>query len=89
MSQLKIDFGKYLQTLRLVAVITREVLANEIGVAAESISNIEWDVYETNFDNLEKLTMVLEIQGWRYLISCRLHCARNSRSRVVGLSRAS
>ena len=62
MSQLKIDFGKRLQVLRLQAGMTQEELANEIGVTVESISNIERGVYGPKFDNLEKLAAVLDVQ---------------------------
>ena len=62
MSQLKIDFGKRLQALRLQAGMTQEELANEIGVTVESISNIERGVYGPKFDNLEKLAAVLDVQ---------------------------
>ena len=63
MSQLKIDFGKRLQVLRLQAGMTQEELANEIGVTVESISNIERGVYGPKFDNLEKLAAVLDVQA--------------------------
>ena len=63
MSQLKIDFGKRLQALRLQAGMTQEELANEIGVTVESISNIERGVYGPKFDNLEKLAAVLDVQA--------------------------
>ena len=62
MSQLKIDFGKRLQALRLEAGMTQEALANEIDVTVESISNIERGVYGPKFDNLEKLAAVLDVQ---------------------------
>ena len=62
MSQLKIDFGKRLQALRLQAGMTQEELANEIGVTVESISNIERGVYGPKFDNLEKLAAALDVQ---------------------------
>ena len=63
MSQLKINFGKRLQALRLQAGMTQEELANEIGVTVESISNIERGVYGPKFDNLEKLAAVLDVQA--------------------------
>jgi len=59
MSQLKINFGKRLQTLRLEAKMTQEKLAGAIGVTVESISNIEREVFGPKFDNLEKIANVL------------------------------
>jgi len=61
MSQLKEDFGKRLQALRLEADMTQEVLANEIGLTVESISNIERGIHGPKFDNLEKLADILEV----------------------------
>ncbi|PCJ85515.1 MAG: transcriptional regulator [Thiotrichaceae bacterium] len=61
MSQLKEDFGKRLQTLRLEADMTQEVLANEIGLTVESISNIERGIHGPKFDNLEKLADILGV----------------------------
>ena len=61
MSQLKEDFGKRLQTLRLEADMTQEVLANEIGLTVESISNIERGIHGPKFDNLEKLADILDV----------------------------
>lgn len=61
MSQLKIDFGKRLQALRLEADMTQEALADEIGVTIESISNIERGIYGPKFDNLEKIAEVLDV----------------------------
>ncbi len=62
MSQLKIDFGKRLQVLRLEAEMTQEELAVDIGVTVESISNIERGVFGPKFDNLEKIASVLNIE---------------------------
>ena len=61
MSQLKINFGKRLQALRLDAEMTQEELADEIGVTVESISNIERGIFGPKFDNLEKIADVLSI----------------------------
>jgi len=61
MSQLKEDFGRRLQALRLEAEMTQEMLADEIGLTVESISNIERGIYGPKFDNLEKLAAILEI----------------------------
>ena len=61
MSQLKINFGKRLQALRLDAEMTQEELADEIGVTVESISNIERGIFGPKFDNLEKIADVLNI----------------------------
>ncbi|HEX5635625.1 MAG TPA: helix-turn-helix transcriptional regulator [Gammaproteobacteria bacterium] len=61
MSQLKINFGKRLQALRLEADMTQEALADEIGVTVESISNIERGIYGPKFDNLEKIAAVLDV----------------------------
>ena len=62
MSQLKKDFGKRLQALRLEAEMTQEELADDIGVTVESISNIERGVFGPKFDNLEKIAAVLKIE---------------------------
>lgn len=62
MSQLKNDFGKRLQALRLEAEMTQEELADDIGVTVESISNIERGVFGPKFDNLEKIAAVLNIE---------------------------
>ena len=61
MSQLKMNFGKRMQALRLEANMTQEKLANEIGVSVESISNIERGIFGPKFDNLEKIADVLNI----------------------------
>lgn len=61
MSQLKINFGKRLQTLRQEADMTQEALADEIGVTVESISNIERGIFGPKFDNLEKIAEVLDV----------------------------
>ena len=61
MSQLKINFGKRLQALRLEADMTQEALADEIGVTVESISNIERGIFGPKFDNLEKIAEVLDV----------------------------
>ena len=61
MSQLKMNFGKRMQALRLEANMTQEKLANEIGVTIESISNIERGIFGPKFDNLEKIADVLNI----------------------------
>jgi len=55
MEQLKKQFGKRVQTLRLKRKMTQEDLANAVGVTVESISNIERGVYGASFDTLEKL----------------------------------
>jgi len=61
MSQLKINFGKRLQALRLEAEMTQDELAGEIGVTVESTSNIERGVFGPKFDNLEKIANVLGV----------------------------
>lgn len=61
MSQLKIQFGKRLQHLRVQKKITQEQLANAIDLTVESISNIERGIYGPKFDNLEKISVVLEV----------------------------
>ncbi len=61
MSQLKINFGKRLQALRLEADMTQEALADEIGVTVESISNIERGIFGPKFDNLDKIAEVLDV----------------------------
>jgi len=61
MSQLKKQFGKRVQTLRLAAKLTQEQLANEVGVTIESISNIERGIHGPSFDNLEKIASALNV----------------------------
>jgi len=41
--------------------MTQEVLANEIGLTVESISNIERGIHGPKFDNLEKLADILGV----------------------------
>jgi len=62
MNQLKNNFGKRLQVLRLEADMTQEELADGIGVTVESISNIERGVFGPKFNNLEKIAVVLNIE---------------------------
>lgn len=61
MSQLKENFGKRLQELRVEADITQEMLADEVGVTIESISNIERGIHGPKFENLEKIAVALNI----------------------------
>ena len=61
MSQLKEDFGKRLQQLRLETGLTQEQLADEIGVTIESISNIERGIHGPKFETLEKLAGALDV----------------------------
>jgi transcriptional regulator with XRE-family HTH domain len=61
MGQLKKQFGKRVQSLRLSAKMTQEQLANEVGVTIESISNIERGIYGPTFDNLEKIANALKV----------------------------
>lgn len=61
MGQLKEDFGKRLQSLRLEAKMTQEQLADQVGVTIESISNIERGIFGPKFDNLERIADALNI----------------------------
>jgi transcriptional regulator with XRE-family HTH domain len=61
MSQLKEDFGKRLQQLRLETGLTQEQLADEIGVTIESISNIERGIHGPKFETLERLAVALDV----------------------------
>ena len=61
MSQLKESFGKRLHELRVEADITQEMLADEIGVTIESISNFERGIHGPKFENLEKIADALNV----------------------------
>lgn len=61
MNQLKENFGKRLQELRVEADITQEVLADEVGLTIESISNIERGIHGPTFENLEKIAIALNV----------------------------
>ena len=61
MTQLKKQFGKRLQLLRVAAKVTQEQLANDVGVTIESISNIERGIHGPSFDTLEKIAQALQI----------------------------
>jgi transcriptional regulator with XRE-family HTH domain len=60
MSTVRIRFGKQLRQIRRVKDITQEKLAEEIGVSAEFISNMERGKAAPSFETLEKLARVLE-----------------------------
>jgi transcriptional regulator with XRE-family HTH domain len=60
MSTVRIRFGKQLRQIRRVKDITQEKLAEEIGVSAEFISNMERGKAAPSFETLEKLASVLE-----------------------------
>jgi transcriptional regulator with XRE-family HTH domain len=60
MSTVRIRFGKQLRQIRRVKDITQEKLAEEIGVSAEFISNMERGKAAPSFETLEKLANVLE-----------------------------
>ena len=60
MSTVRIRFGKQLRQIRRVKDITQEKLAEEIGVSAEFISNMERGKAAPSFETLEKLACVLE-----------------------------
>lgn len=62
MGQLKIEFGKKLQTLRKEAGLTQEGLADKIDLTVESVSNIERGIFGPKFDNLEKIAKVLNLK---------------------------
>jgi transcriptional regulator with XRE-family HTH domain len=57
--QLKKQFGKRVQQLRLTRKITQEELAEQVGLTIESISNIERGIHGPTFDNLERLAAAL------------------------------
>lgn len=59
--QLKKQFGKRVQQLRQAKKITQEELAEKVGVSIESISNIERGIHGPSFDNLEKITIALQV----------------------------
>ncbi len=59
--QLKKQFGKRVQQLRLAKKMTQEELAEHVGVSIESISNIERGIHGPSFDNLEKIILALNI----------------------------
>ena len=61
MGQLKEDFGRRLQALRVKSNITQEQLADDVGLTVESISNIERGIFGPKFDNLEKIANSLNI----------------------------
>lgn len=61
MGNLKIEFGRRLQTLRRNAGITQEQLADKTGLTVESISNIERGLFGPKFENLEKIAAVLDV----------------------------
>lgn len=61
MAQLKKQFGKRLQSLRVAAKITQEQLADKVGVTIESISNIERGIHGPSFDTLEKIADALQV----------------------------
>ncbi|MCH7535862.1 MAG: helix-turn-helix transcriptional regulator [Bacteroidetes bacterium] len=61
MAQLKEDFGKRLQALRVKLDITQEKLADDVGLTVESISNIERGIFGPKFENLEKIARSLNI----------------------------
>ncbi|WP_039918156.1 helix-turn-helix domain-containing protein [Cellvibrio mixtus] len=59
--QLKKQFGRRVQQLRLAKKITQEELAEHVGVSIESISNIERGIHGPSFDNLEKIILALNV----------------------------
>ncbi len=61
MGQLKEDFGRRLQALRVDLDITQEKLADDVGLTVESISNIERGIFGPKFENLEKIARSLNI----------------------------
>lgn len=61
MAQLKKQFGRRLQSLRVSAKITQEQLADKVGVTIESISNIERGIHGPSFDTLEKIAAALQV----------------------------
>ena len=61
MSDLKINFGLKLKTLRNKAGITQEKMADVIDVTIETISNIERGIHGPRFDTLEKIASTLKV----------------------------
>jgi transcriptional regulator with XRE-family HTH domain len=61
MGQLKEDFGRRLQALRVKSNITQEQLADDVALTVESISNIERGIFGPKFENLEKIANSLNI----------------------------
>ena len=61
MDQLKVHFGKRLQTLRTAQEITQEKLADTIDLTVKSVSNIEHGIHAPKFDNLEKIAFALQV----------------------------
>jgi len=68
MGELKKQFGRRTQHLRLAAKMTQEQLADEVGVTIESISNIERGIYGPSFDTLEKLARALKLPVKQFFI---------------------
>jgi transcriptional regulator with XRE-family HTH domain len=61
MGQLKEDFGRRLQALRVKSNITQEQLADDVALTVELISNIERGIFGPKFENLEKIANSLNI----------------------------
>lgn len=59
--QLKKQFGKRVQQLRLAKKMTQEELAERVDVSIESISNIERGIHGPSFENLEKIIAALQV----------------------------
>ena len=62
MSNLKIQFGRRLRVLRKRADLTQEDLAENTGLTIESISNIERGIFRAKFDNIGKITKIINIE---------------------------
>lgn len=58
---LKKQFGRRLQQLRVAKGVTQEELAARVELTVESISNMERGIHGPSFDNLEKITLALNI----------------------------
>jgi transcriptional regulator with XRE-family HTH domain len=61
MADIKVKFGKRLRKFRRNKDVTQEQLAELIGVSADFISQIERGLRSPSFENLQKLSEVLEV----------------------------
>ncbi len=62
MSHLKIKFANRFKYLRKQHGYSQEQLADKIDMAIESVSNIERAIHGPQFDNLEKIASVLDVE---------------------------
>jgi len=62
MADIKIKFGKRLRKIRRNKDLTQEQLAEQIGVSADFIGQIERGLRSPSFENLQRLSEVLEVK---------------------------